>query len=672
MLGFLLDRLLQRAQARGGPYRTFFTNSGVEAVGAAIKLCRHSSVRHRRANDGRVLIVDPEQDLRVFFDPTEQGSSQSLAPGLCFVESLDVAADRLAEKAWSGVIVARSEWEARPRLHDAFADAGHESGALLVLSNLGRDLGGTYFSQSGIQADAHIFGEDLSARQLPFGCLTMSQRAHSVWNNIKDAAAHTTTFGGAAVSLRAVLEALDAADLIEAEDEIVLKRIEGTMTARVRAFHHYVNPPMARLNDAMGMALDIKSALGSRLVLSDGREIIDSGGGSGSNLRGHNPPDLVENVLTAHRPDGRYYDQLESVLQVLTGYPHSVPAVSGGTAVDLAVSFAMLAQPDRKTIVSFRGNYSGKTPISLSLSKHGTLLTESDREAFRPYYANLEYIDLDEPGCESRLETVLNRPDVALVWLELIQGAECRPIPDSIIELVHRCKAPGGYLVGIDEVLTGGWRIGGDFLVHRRLALNVDVSAMAKPLSDMTVPLGVALVTDDVYRRAAARNPKLVEKLTRHYRCELSAHIALNALSGCADPERIVTATRLQEMFAEGLRRIFAQSRIFAAVSGEGGLVRLTLSRRWFPFHRRSALGCALEMALAELVLSNCGVFVPILRFHQRIFADEAELREVLNRLERGTRQMRPVHVYVNAVRGLLTYARRARYFRSAVDWATE
>ena len=128
MLALLLDRLLRRAGGRGGPWRTLFVSSGVEAVGAAIKLCRHTAVR-RRAGEGALLVVDPTGGLRLFFDPTGQGFSHALVPALRFVDSVETAAALLGRRRWAGAVVPHGQWVARPRVHGAFAEARRRAGS---------------------------------------------------------------------------------------------------------------------------------------------------------------------------------------------------------------------------------------------------------------------------------------------------------------------------------------------------------------------------------------------------------------------------------------------------------------------------------------------------------------------------------------------------------------
>ncbi|MFF5212805.1 aminotransferase class III-fold pyridoxal phosphate-dependent enzyme [Streptosporangium sp. NPDC000396] len=651
-LGYMLSRLL------GGTERfyTFFANSTLEGLSGAVKLARHTSVRRKRADSGRVLLVDPEDRYAPFFDPVGAGTEGALAPCVHSTPDIPAALDLLRDGQWSAVVLVRTSTGGREDGRELF-DLAAERGSLRVLCNTELDLWEPEFFTGGPEADVHVFGENLTGRQVPFGCFTMSAEAYSVWNNARDSLAHTSTFGGNGLCLSLVLDALHRHGHVNEADEERLRLIDTDMRARIDTFRDHVNPITAQGMEMSGFALDITEASGARLRLADGSEVIDCAGCGGVNLRGHNPQDIVAEVLAEHDPDHDYFADLESHLGGLTRFEHAFPAVSGATAVDVAVSLALMAGSPRTKVLTFDGNFSGKTLISMNLSKYGQQHIESDREAFRPYYFDLVYVDPFAADARKRLERELRKNDIALVWLEVTRGLLCEALPEDLLVLISELKDECGYLIGVDEVVTGVWRTGDAFLAHDRVLPNSDIATLAKPLSDTTLPMGAALVTREVHDRALKANPDHLERLRRHYRNGLTAHIALHALERVEDPEVQAERERSQALLNEGLAEIAAQSKLFDFAAGRGSHMRLMLRRRWFPFNRRSQLGQLLEAALSAMIMRDCGVLVLQLRFFPRIFSREEDVRAIVARLKSGTRGYTPLSVYRFAAWQVLTYA---------------
>lgn len=654
-LGYLLHRL-----CGGGPdnRHTFFANSTLEGLSGAVKLARHTSVRKKRADGGWVLIVDESSAFPAFFDPLGVGPDHALAPRIHFTSSLDEGLEKIDERLWAGVVLVRT-----PGVEDRREDCARlferalAQHAMRLLCSSELDLSAPDFFAADLLPDVHVFGENLVERQVPFGCFTMSADAYAVWNNPTDSVAHSSTFGGNALCLTLAMNSLRLHGFVTPEDEEFFAKVDSIMRVRIDGFAAHVNTFVANGMELSGFALDIVEASGARLRLGDGREILDCAGGGGVTLRGHNPPDLVPEVLDTHDPGHDYFADLERTLTSLTKFSHAFPAVSGATCVDTAVTLALLANPERTKIVTFTGNFSGKTLGSMNLSKYGQQYTESDREAFRPYYFDVVYIDPFASTAARDLEATLRGGDVALVWLEVIQGMECKPVPGDLLDLIDGLRADCGYLVGVDEVMTGGWRTGDSFFAHEKVLTNSDIAVLAKPLSDATLPVGAVLVTDDVRERARSANPAHVERLASHYRNGLAAHVAVHALEHVSTEEQHAQRIRSQQALLTGLSELAAGSRLFQAAAGRGGHVRLVLNKRWFPYHKRSQLGQLLEAAISALILRDCGILVMQLRFFHRIFADEAEVREVITRLKAGTRRYTPFTVYRHAIGQVVSFA---------------
>ncbi|WP_405792626.1 aminotransferase class III-fold pyridoxal phosphate-dependent enzyme [Streptomyces sp. NBC_01506] len=634
--------------ARGGAalYRSFLINSTVEALSGAMKLARQTSVRNKRHDGGWILLIDAKGVFTPFVDPVSRGVEQAMTPHVVTVSSAAEASQTLPEHAWSAVVVVRdgSAEQSTAELERLFG-AVRAQGGMVLLCDSELNLPEVSLFTGPLGADVIVYGESLGGNQVPFGCFAMTEQAYEIWNNDVDCYAQTSTFGGNTFCAEVVLAVLDEQGLISPEQRRTLAAIDTDRETMRAYWARYVNPSMAKMEMIVGMHLEVERANGARLHLDDGREILDCCGGFGSNFRGHNPPDVPADVLAVHEPDHDYYADLEAFLTELTGFDKAFPAVSGATAVDQAAALAMLANPTRTKVVTFTGNFAGKSLFAINLSKEGPQVTESDQDAFRPYYHDLVYIDPFADDAERRLQDVLSGGDVALVWFEAVRGGMCEQMPEGVLRTVERLRESGGYLIGVDEVLSGGWRTGHDYLAHQQMLNHVDLVAIGKAMTDMLFPMSSALCTQEVYDRAMATDPGQVGMRRRYFRNGLGAHIAHHALRKMADPAARERAVAAQHILEEGVRRLAEGSPLFGKVEGKGAMLRLRLDDRYFPFGR-SKFGVLLEMAAAQMVFERSGIFVFMLRFLHRTMTTEEDAREVVRRLEAGMHGVRPRHLY--------------------------
>lgn len=651
-LGYLLDDLV-RVGPRG-PRVTYLLSSGLEALSAAIKLARHTAVRDGRDTGGWILLLDPQDRYQEFMDPVRAGADAALVPHVVSATSAREAADRYPGTPWAAVIVVR---EADTDLDDArlrelLRDC-RRGGGLVILSCTDLEVTGADTFADPVGADAVVFGETLADRQVPFGALTMADEAQKIWRNHVDCFAHTSTYGGNVVCAEVVLDVLDTAGLVTDRHRAVLAEIEADPVTTVEYWGRHINPTVADMARTFNLNVDVRRAVGGRLILGDGREVIDCAGGFGSNLRGHNPPDLVPEVFARHDPGHDYFADLERELAGLTGLAHGFPSVSGAVANHMAVTLAALAQPRRRTVVTFKGNYGGKTMFSLNLSKYGPQKTESVEDAFRPYYADLVYLDPFDPAAAERFGRLVRQGSVALVWFELIQGASCRQLPAELLATIDQLRDEHGYLVGVDEVLTGGWRSGTRYLAHADVMRLADIVSLGKTISDMTLPAAAVMVSEDVHRRATETDPEHVRRLRETYHHNLGAHISVQALRAM-DPQTVAGHQKAYAELRASLEAICRESKVLGPVAGRAAHLRLTMAGRGLSFAQGSVPHTLLTLALSDLIFQRGDVFLPLLAIRHRVAADPLELKELAARIETATRGLTPLMIYRYALGCLL------------------
>lgn len=656
-LSYVLGELV--GAGRTGPYFSYLVSSGLEALSGAINLARHTAVRASRDNGGWVLLIDRNGRYGQFMDPLGIGSAESLIPHVVSTSSIDDAWREFTVRSWAAVIIVQNDDDdLRDQKITDLIHACRKDGGQIGLCCTELELTSPKIFDNHIGADIMIFGESLSDRQVPFGAYTMSPEANQVWRNKVDCFAQTSTFGGNALCASLVLDALDKHGYLTEQYHEVLRAIDENNVKVIEYWGRHIKPDIVEIAKVSGLHIDVQKASGGRFTTVDGWDVIDCIGGLGSNLRGHNPPDLVPDVLALHDSSHDYFADLEQKLIELTGLAHAFPAVSGAIANTIAVALAALANPQRRTVVTFKGNFGGKTMFAINLSRHFIEeAVDSDVDAFRPYYSKLIYIDPFAAGAVEHMINILSDEDVALVWFEYVQGTECRRLPDNLMQAIDRHRSKHGYLVGVDEILTGGWRSSKNYLAHREMLECADVVTLGKTMSDMTLPAGAVMVSEDVYNRASATASALVARLRSEFRNNLSAHVSLHALESASDPERRAQCKSAYVDLVESLNSMFRGSKVFAEVAGSASQLRLTMNKRYLQGSKKADI---LEMALSELVYRRCHVFMPALRIAHRVMADPDDLIELARRLKVGTKGITLLMVYRYAL-GLAFESTRPR-----------
>jgi acetylornithine/N-succinyldiaminopimelate aminotransferase len=213
------NRLAQRLADLTGGMRSFFTNSGAEAIECAIKLARrwagrrgagrHKLVAAAGGFHGRTLGA-----LTATGQPGKQKPFEPLLPGFIHVDYDDVAALGAAvDDSVAAVILEPIQGEAGVVVPSegyllAARKLCDERGALLVVDEVQTGLGrtGDWFASQfeGVEPDVMCLAKSL-AGGLPMGaCLAQPDVADAF-----EPGDHATTFGGGPVQAAAALAVLD-------------------------------------------------------------------------------------------------------------------------------------------------------------------------------------------------------------------------------------------------------------------------------------------------------------------------------------------------------------------------------------------------------------------------------------------------------------------------------
>lgn len=570
-----------RDRRDGGFYRTFFCNSSMEALHGAIKLARDLVHRTRVQAAGRILVCDGTDRLPPHFDPLSRGPEEALIPGVCFATTPEEARARLGSPDEWAAVVAGGDLGWPPQSVREVRDRCRASGIPFILDTTPWDTGSLdeLYAAIGTPPDLLAWGEAMTGHQVPFGAFSASERAYRPWTTVSGFLKHSSTYSGNGLALGMMID--HACNNLGwsaryPEVDATLSAIAAEPRTCRRVFERHVNPLYLYYYDFVFLDGVVERASGSTLFVrgNDGKrfELIDAVGANGAALRGHNPADVVPEVVERHDAERDYWSQLARELAARTGLEHAFPAVSGASAVEIALTLAMLAAPERGTILTFKDNYGGKTLLALTVTR-----TAAMHQGFAPLYPQVITIDPLAADARQLLERELRGGTVGLVWLELVQGRTMDPIPRELLTTIEEHREEMGYLVGLDEVYLGMYRTGTIVQEHDGLAAP-DLVTLSKGLSDMTFPMAAAMASERTVAAASATRADLVERLRKLYCNQLGAHVALHALEKVDElelPARVVEAgKRLQGRLAE----VAAGSPLIQRVEGRGLATTLSMA----------------------------------------------------------------------------------------------
>ena len=267
----------------------------------------------------------------------------------------------------------------------------------------------------------------------------------------------------------------------------------------------------------------VVDAHGTRLVLEDGRELVDGMASWWAAVHGYRHPVLTRAL----------HEQVDRFSHVMFGGLTHEPAVdlaellveltpapltrvffadSGSVAVEVALKMALQAHHGaRPLVLTVRGGYHGDTAGAMSVcdpvnGMHTLFGDYVAQQVFvprpRPTFAE-PYADSDLDEVREALRTHGERL-AAVVVEPVLQGAGGMRAysPDYLRALVELCRSYG-LLVVFDEIATGFGRTG-PLWAMEHAGVVPDVLCIGKALTGGTMTLGATLCTDAVAEAVCA------------------------------------------------------------------------------------------------------------------------------------------------------------------------
>jgi len=262
--------------------------------------------------------------------------------------------------------------------------------------------------------------------------------------------------------------------------------------------------------------LAVTATHGCRIVLADGRELIDGIASWWTACHGYNHPHIraaVEAQL-AQMPHvmfgGLVHEQAVTLARRLTAMlaPADLDRVffsdSGSVAVEVALKMAVQYWRNRgvrgrSRIVSFKGGYHGDTTGAMAVSDP----EGSFHAAFRSLLPQQIMVDLPaDDASAATLETMLaeRAEEVAAIIVEpLVQGAGGMRFHGARVLKTLRALADRYELLLIfDEIFTGFGRTGAMF-AFQEAGVVPDIVTLSKALTGGTLPLAATIARQKVF-----------------------------------------------------------------------------------------------------------------------------------------------------------------------------
>lgn len=251
----------------------------------------------------------------------------------------------------------------------------------------------------------------------------------------------------------------------------------------------------------------VVSELGTSVRFADGTTRLDANAGLWNVSLGAGHPRVVsalaDSLATASY--GGVFRRTssmaeESAQRLLALWPEGtfdrvLFSTSGSACVDLAIKLARarrrLQRSESHIAAGLKGSYHGQTLGALGVSGEqlGQRLAGVDPRAFR----HLDFNDLDRT--RSDLERL--GPDLAVVFVEPVQGSGTVPVSDDFLRLLDAARERHGFLIVADEIATGFGRTGPLF-ASAAWPMRPDLVLLSKALTNGTNAASLCLVAPNV------------------------------------------------------------------------------------------------------------------------------------------------------------------------------
>lgn len=279
--------------------------------------------------------------------------------------------------------------------------------------------------------------------------------------------------------------------------------------------------PYAQMN-TLPAPVRVIATTGNRLILDDGRELVDGVGSWWTSVHGYNHPVLVEaakaqldripHVMLGGLAHEQAYRLATRLAAITPGYLSRVFFTeSGSVAVEVAMKIAIQYFRNRfgetrTKFVSFLGGYHGDTLATMSICDP----EEGMHTLFAGALAAQHVVPL--PETEETVHSLANlltadRSIAGVIVEPLIQGAGgMRMHAPAVLQTLREMCDRAGVLLIFDEIFTGFGRTGEMFAADRA-GVVPDIMCLGKALTGGVTPLAATIASEHVYEAFHSDDP---------------------------------------------------------------------------------------------------------------------------------------------------------------------
>jgi len=254
---------------------------------------------------------------------------------------------------------------------------------------------------------------------------------------------------------------------------------------------------------------------GCKIILEDGRELIDGISSWWSACHGYNHPHILaemEKQLRAmphvmlgglvHEPAVRLAKRLSAITPA--GLNHVFFSDSGSVAVEVALKMALQywrlkGKPHKDRFICFHDGYHGDTLGAMSVSdpEHG-MHKAFRNSVIKQYVVNIPADEYGFAEFDDLLKSFAGSI-AGLIIEPLVQGAGGMKFHTAdVLAEIHRICRKYEVLFIADEIATGFARSGSLFACDEA-GIAPDIMCLGKALTGGTIGMGATLATDEIY-----------------------------------------------------------------------------------------------------------------------------------------------------------------------------
>ena len=255
---------------------------------------------------------------------------------------------------------------------------------------------------------------------------------------------------------------------------------------------------------------------GCRIVLADGRELIDGISSWWSVCHGYNHPHILESVARqlqtmphvmfgglVHEPALRLASRLSALAP--PGLSRVFFSDSGSVAVEVALKIALqywrnVGKSGKHRFLCFTNGYHGDTFGAMAVSDP----EKSMHKALKGALVAQRVVDIpSDEAALAELDAMLasvSHELAAMIIEPLVQGAGgMRFHGAEIVAALHALTRKHGILFIADEIATGFWRTGRAFACEEA-GISPDILCVGKALTGGTIGMGATLAAEPIFK----------------------------------------------------------------------------------------------------------------------------------------------------------------------------